>query len=255
MSRPSSKPYPFAMSTAGCFAGAIGALGLDAATLKAALARLDQPLHDLVADYDGRRLELLRISEETADIAAAERALATLSTGARTIVFFGTGGSGLGGQTLAQLAGWSIPGLMAKDQRKRPRTRFYDNLDAASLAAALADLDLATTRFVVTSKSGSTVETLVQTIAAIDAMRRAGLDARIGASFLAITEPPRLDKPNALRDLLTPFGVAMLDHPTGIGGRFSVLSTVGLVPALARGLDVRAMRAGANAVKIGRAHV
>ncbi len=40
----------------------------------------------------------------------------------------------------------------------------------------------------------------------------------------------------------------MLDHHTGIGGRFSVLSNVGLLPALARGLDVRALRAGARAV-------
>jgi glucose-6-phosphate isomerase len=45
---------------------------------------------------------------------------------------------------------------------KRPRTRFYDNLDARTLSRALSTLDLASTRFVVISKSGNTPETLVQ---------------------------------------------------------------------------------------------
>ena len=49
-------------------------------------------------------------------------------------MFFGTGGSSLGGQTLAQLGGWGIPGDDGNGgQRDRPRTRFYDNLDPRTL--------------------------------------------------------------------------------------------------------------------------
>jgi glucose-6-phosphate isomerase len=168
--------------------------------------------------------------------------------GARTLVFFGTGGSGLGGQTLAQLAGWNIPGHMRDGQKKRPRTRFYDNLDPQTLEHALAGLELATTRFVVTSKSGGTVETLVQVIAALQAVKAAGLEPLIPKLFLGLTEPEAAGKTNGLRRLLAAHQIPMLDHHTGIGGRFSVLSNVGLLPALARGLDVAALRAGAAAV-------
>lgn len=240
--------YPLTQSIAGCLAGAIGTHGVTASDLTATLRRLDVPLADLQRDKRDRRPELLSIADETADIAAATAALDALSEGASTIVFLGTGGSSLGGQTLAQFGGWNIPGLLDKGQRGRPRTRFYDNLDGHTLGSALATLDYETTRFVVISKSGGTVETLAQAVCVIDAMRRAGLEQRIGASLLGITEPARPGKSNPLRELLGSFGVPMLDHPTGIGGRFSVLSVVGLVPALARGLDVHAIRAGARDV-------
>ena len=85
-------------------------------------------------------------SEEVSDIAEAEAALTRLSDGASTLVFFGTGGSGLGGQTLAQIAGWKIPGVATEAQRARPRTRFYDNLDGETLEGVLKTLDLADRR-------------------------------------------------------------------------------------------------------------
>jgi glucose-6-phosphate isomerase len=79
-------------------------------------------------------------------------------------------------------------------------------------------------------------------------VKEAGLGARIPSMFLGVTEPGRPGKPNGLRDLLAAHGVPMLDHHTSIGGRFSCLTNVGLLPALARGLDARAIRAGAASV-------
>jgi glucose-6-phosphate isomerase len=55
-------------------------------------------------------------------------------------------------------------------------------------------------------------------------------------------------KANGLRGLCQSFGIPMLEHHTGIGGRFSCLTNVGLLPAMARGLDARAIRAGAREV-------
>ena len=117
-------------------------------------------------------------------------------------MFFGTGGSSLGGQTLAQLGGWGIPGDDGNGgQRRRPRTRFYDNLDARTLERALAGLDLETTRFVVISKSGDTPETLVQIIAAIDAVR-AGWARPSASPSCSSASPSRGAKPaNGLRAL------------------------------------------------------
>jgi glucose-6-phosphate isomerase len=191
---------------------------------------------------------LLRVPERRDDIEAARAALAALTKDARTLVFFGTGGSSLGGQTLAQLGGWGIPGDDGNGgQRDRPRTRFYDNLDARTLDRALASLDLATTRFVIISKSGNTPETLVQTIAAIERVRAAGLGNRIPALFLGLTEP-RSKATNGLRDLCEALSIPTLPHDPNIGGRFSCLTNVGLLPALARGLDVEALRDGAGSV-------
>ncbi len=238
----------YRQSIAGCLDSAIGPHGLSGATLAAWLKRVEPHLDALRQDYHEHRLPLLRIAEEAADVADAAAALAKLSEGAKTIIFFGTGGSSLGGQTLAQLAGWNIPGGADIAQRKRPRTRFYDNLDGTTLAGALANLDLATSRFIVTSKSGGTAETLAQVIVALSAVKAAGLGAQIPRMFLGITEPDQAGKPNGLRALFSKLGIPMLDHHTGIGGRFSCLTNVGLMPAIARGLDGGAIRAGARAV-------
>ncbi len=238
----------YRQSVDGCLDAAIGAHGLSEAALGQWLQRIEPHLEVLRADYRERRLPLLGIAEQTADLDAARAALARLSEGAKTILFFGTGGSSLGGQTLAQLAGWNIPGGADAAQRKRPRTRFYDNLDGTTLENALAVLDLSATRFIVTSKSGGTTETLAQAIAALAAVKAAGLQAHIPKLFLGITEPAVSGKANGLRDLFSSLGIPMLEHHTGIGGRFSCLTNVGLMPALARGLDCDAIRAGARSV-------
>jgi glucose-6-phosphate isomerase len=235
-------------SVEGCLEAKIGEAGLAQAALDRALSRLQPRLESLREDYASGSLPLLRVPERRDDIDAAREALAALTKDARTLVFFGTGGSSLGGQTLAQLGGWAIPGDDGNGgQRDRPRTRFYDNLDPRTLERAISSLDLATTRFVVISKSGNTPETLVQAIAAIEAARAAGLGDRIPALFLGLTEP-RSKATNGLRDLCEALSIPTLPHDPNIGGRFSALTNVGLLPALARGLDVEALRDGAGSV-------
>jgi glucose-6-phosphate isomerase len=234
-------------SVEGCLEAKIGRAGLSQVALDRTLSRLQPRLDSLREDYASGALPLLRVPERRDDIAAARAALATLTKDARTLVFFGTGGSSLGGQTLAQLGGWGIPGDGNDGQRHRPRTRFYDNLDPRTLERALSSLDLATTRFVLISKSGNTPETLVQTIAAIEAVRAAGLGDRIPALFLGLTEPSS-KATNGLRDLCEAVSIPALPHDPKIGGRFSGLTNVGLLPALARGLDVDALRDGAASV-------
>ena len=122
---------------------------------------------------------------------------------------------------------------------------FIDNLDPHSYAAMLAKLPLATTRFVAISKSGGTAETLMQTIAALSALKQAGLDPR--NAVLGISEPARQGKRNGLRELLGKHQVPLLDHDPDIGGRYSALSNVGLLPAAMLGLDIGAIRKGAAA--------
>jgi glucose-6-phosphate isomerase len=235
-------------SIEGCLESEIGSAGLSRAALDTNLAKLGPRLASLRDAYAQATLPLLRVPEWREDIDAARAALQRLTQGARTLVFFGTGGSSLGGQTLAQLGGWCIPGDDKHGSEARPRTRFYDNLDARTLELALSGLDLKSTRFVVISKSGGTPETLVQALAALDAVREAGLADRIPELFLAVTEPKTPGAKNGLRALCEQFAIPVLDHDPNIGGRFSSLTNVGLLPALARGLDVVALREGAGAV-------
>ena len=134
-----------------------------------------------------------------------------------------------------------------------PRLHFMDNLDPETYGALLGKLPLATTRFVAISKSGGTGETLMQTIAALAAVK-AG-PARIGAGPGAVPRPHRAGKgaasATACASCSCPDKVAMLDHDPGVGGRFSVLTNVGLLPAaIARPRhrrDPRRRRGGARA--------
>jgi glucose-6-phosphate isomerase len=239
---------PLSQSVEGCLESTIGKAGLPQSSLDKNLAHLEPRLVSLREAYTKGTLPILLVPGWRDDIAAAKDAFQRLTKGARTLVFFGTGGSSLGGQTLAQLGGWAIPGDDKHGSEERPRTRFYDNLDARTLELALSGLDLKTTRFVVISKSGGTPETLVQIIAAIESVRGAGLADRIPELFLAVTEPKVPGVKNGLRALCEEFAIPTLDHDPGIGGRFSGLTNVGLLPAFARGLDVVALREGAQSV-------
>ena len=233
-------------SVSACLEATIGEAGLPESSLERYLARLRKSLEELREAYASVSLPLLRVPEWRDDVTEAEEALAALLESATTVVFFGTGGSSLGGQTIAQLAGYGIAGEGMDG--KRPRLLFFDNLDPRTLSRAFEGLDLGSTRFVLTSKSGNTPETLVQALAAIEAVRTAGLANRIPELFLALTEPRINGATNGLRELCEALLIPTLPHEPKIGGRFSCLTNVGLLPALARGLDAIAFREGAQDV-------
>lgn len=194
--------------------------------------------------YADGSLPLLKLPAATDDLPPVEETAKRLLAGATDIVFMGTGGSALGAQALLQLADYNVPGLSLF--RPSPRLHVLDNLDPITLSALLKKLPLKTTHFVAISKSGGTGETLVQTMSIIEALEGAGLGKDIGQRIFGLSEPQVPGgKKNALRALLEPYGAAFLEHHTGVGGRFSVLTNVGLLPAKVAGLDINAIRAGA----------
>jgi glucose-6-phosphate isomerase len=205
------------------------------------LQRTGEILAKLRDQHADGTLPLLRLPERRDDIATILGYATLLRDGASDVIFLGTGGSSLGGQTLAQLAGHAVPGVGTL--LDPPRIYFMDNLDPDSYGALLQRLPLKTSRFVSVSKSGATGETLMQTIAALDALKAAGLDPH--DHFLGISEPAKPGKANGLRGLLGAHRVRMMDHDPGVGGRFSVLTNVGLLPAAVCGLDIGAVRQGA----------
>jgi glucose-6-phosphate isomerase len=221
----------------------VGAEGVSRAALDSSLSQSEDALDWLRARHADGGLRLLHLPAERGDLAAVTAAAQRLTRDATDIVFLGTGGSSLGGQTLAQLGGYAVPGIGAL--RKGPRLHFMDNLDPVSFGGLLDALPLATTRFVAISKSGGTGETLMQTAAALSACKVAELGDRIGDIFLGLSEPARNGGRNGLRSLLAPEHVTFLEHDTGVGGRFSALTNVGLLPAAMLNLDIVGLREGA----------
>jgi glucose-6-phosphate isomerase len=233
---------PFQQNIDSARAERIGKHGVTQAALGEALKRCEAALASLRKAHAEESLPLLRLPARTDDLGAIERAAARLRAGTTDVVVLGTGGSSLGGQTIAQLADVGVRGVDAF--RPAPRMHFMDNLDPATYGALLGKLPLATTRFIAISKSGGTGETLMQTAAALSAVKQAGLAARVGELFFGISESVKGGKTNGLRDLLGS-SVEVLEHDPGIGGRYSGLSNVGLLPAAILGLNIKALRAGA----------
>ena len=220
----------------------VGANGVAKAALDDALKRCADALAWVRKRHADQSLPLLRLPARIDDLDEIGTAAARLRTGATDVVVLGTGGSSLGGQTLAQLADIAVRG--AEAFRSGPRMHFVDNLDPGTYDKLLSRLPLATTRFIAISKSGGTGETLMQTAAALSAVKGAGLEARMGELFFGISEAVKPGRRNGLRDLLGS-SVAFLEHDPNIGGRYSVLSNVGLLPAAILGLDIQRVRAGA----------
>src|SRR6476646_4078853 len=180
-----------------------------------ALAKSAAALDWLRQQHDSKSLELLGIPSATADLRAAAKQAAALK-GFATVAVLGIGGSSLGGQALTSLRKVS-----------RPFVEFHDNPDPFSWIKALKRFELKKTHFIAISKSGGTAETLMQVLTAADALERQGVKS-LKKHFTIVTEPHA----SALADFADSIGAARLDHPLGVGGRYSVLTMVGALPGL-----------------------
>ena len=235
---------PYIQSIGNCFSDAIGEGGIARADYDAALASAEKALGKLSAAHDDGSLPLLRVPARRDDFPAIEAIAAKLLDNTTDLFIFGIGGSALGAQALAQLTGW---GTQAHVQ-KGVRIHVPDNLDATTMEVALSNADLRTTRFLVVSKSGGTVEPAIQTLAAMSAIERAGGGKYMKHHFAVLTEPAKNGKPNPMRALAEAQGFPTLEHDPGVGGRYAVLTNVGLLPARLMGLDIEAVREGAASV-------
>jgi glucose-6-phosphate isomerase len=226
----------YRQSIEGCLAEQVGQRGLDPGTLDALLTRAAPALDKLKRLRDDGSLPLLRLPGRKDDIAQLRRILKTFRAAPRQkfrdVLILGTGGSSLGGQTLYALA----------DERAQPRLHFLDNIDPATFEALFAAIDPARTGVIAISKSGGTAETMTQFAICIDWLRTKLDPDAVGRHTIAVTEP----RDNPLRQLAARLTMPILDHDPGIGGRYSVLSNVGLLPAMLAGLDVVALREGAG---------
>ena len=141
------------------------------------------------------------------------------------LVLLGMGGSSLGPEVLGKTFGW---------QYGWPRFHMLDSTDPAQIKAIERGIDLGKTLFIVSSKSGSTLEPnifMAYFFERVGALRK----DKAGEHFVAVTDPG-----SSLERRAKQLGFAYIFHgvPT-VGGRYSVLSKFGLVPAAAMGLDIK----------------
>jgi glucose-6-phosphate isomerase len=145
----------------------------------------------------------------------------------QNMVVVGIGGSSLGGRVLAQVSG-------------AQNVHFVDNVDAVEFELLFKRLgDLSKTCWLFISKSGTTIETLLA-LEFID-QKYKEQNLSLPKNSVVITE----NKTNTLSDWAKKNQVPQAEVPLDVGGRFSVLTPVGLVPAAFMGMDLEKMRQGA----------
>lgn len=159
------------------------------------------------------------------------------------VVVLGIGGSALGPIALrtALLApAWNT--LTKEERGGQPRLHVLDNVDPRTIGALLDRLDLERSLFVVTSKSGGTAETMSQYLVVRERLTQKTKQASEHLVF--VTDPEK----GALRTIARQDGIPALDIPPAVGGRFSVLTPVGVLPAALVGIDTAALLAGAREI-------
>jgi glucose-6-phosphate isomerase len=158
------------------------------------------------------------------------------------VLVLGIGGSALG--TKALLNALRPPAWNELDDEGRdffPRLTVLENVDPTSVSAALDRIDPRRVLVNVISKSGGTAETMAQYLIVRAWLERA-LGPAVSRHLVFTTDPHR----GALRELAQRDHIATLDVPPEVGGRFSVLSPVGLLPAALVGIDIEGLLEGAR---------
>lgn len=181
----------------------------------------------------------LSLVEERDDLGEISQSAQDYKDKFDAILILGTGGSSLGAQTLASLkySGCGLP-------QSKPALYFMDNIDPFTFQSLFSAIDLKKTGVIAISKSGSTAETLCQLLICLEHWQSKVGESRLREHFTLLTEY----KDSPLYRLGQRYGLKVLEHHSQVGGRFSVFSNVGGLPALLAGLDFAKIREGAAKV-------
>ncbi|MEO2054629.1 MAG: glucose-6-phosphate isomerase [Nitrospira sp.] len=213
--------------------------GIDEATRSHALQLLEETRKDFEEDRNKKSLPFLDLPYQSTE---KIKALAASIRGRfDNFVLLGIGGSALGPIALHQALHSPCNNMLSQDQRKGPRMFFIDNVDPSEVAPLLKLLDPVRTAVNVITKSGETLETM-----ALFLLFKEWITNHVGSRagknhFIATTDPGK----GTLREIAQKEGYATLDIPEAIGGRYSVLTSVGLFPAAVSGIDIDALLKGA----------
>lgn len=157
------------------------------------------------------------------------------------LVVLGIGGSSLG--ALAVINALQHPYRNLQQDGRGLRVHFVDNVDPDQISGLLQVLDPKCTLVNVISKSGTTAETMAAYLLLRQWLEN-GVGVDYGAQVIATTDA----ETGILRPLAEQRGYRVFTVPASVGGRFSVLSPVGLLPIALAGIDIRMLLEGAAGV-------
>ncbi|MGH3106364.1 MAG: glucose-6-phosphate isomerase [Rubrobacteraceae bacterium] len=212
--------------------------GLRSAELDEVRPRLQQAVDELLGSPPGF-MRLPKTSEYAeASVGVAEE---ILGSGATDFIHVGIGGSALGPMAIQKALNDPYYNALPTEARRGPRLHFAENTDPNTLAAILDFADATGTWVNVVTKSGSTAETMANFLVIRGWLVEALGDFGYQGRTIATTDPEE----GYLKEIADREDLKLLPIPKDVGGRFSVLTPVGLLPAAVTGLDVQALLAGA----------
>ncbi len=189
---------------------------------------------DLPEDYD--KEEFARIKK------AAEK----IKGDSDVLVVIGIGGSYLGAKAAVEMLNHGFHNMLPKEKRKAPQIFFLgQNLSGAYLNQVLEMIEGKDLSVNVISKSGTTTEPAVAFRIMKDYMEKKYGKEEAAKRIYATTDRAR----GALKTLAAAEGYETFVVPDDVGGRFTVLTAVGLLPIAAAGIDIDAMMGGARAAR------
>ncbi|MBW7476563.1 glucose-6-phosphate isomerase [Paenibacillus oenotherae] len=171
-----------------------------------------------------------------------QKAAAKIQSDSEVLVVIGIGGSYLGARAAIEMLSHSFYNIQSREQRKTPQVLFAgNNISSTYVTHLLQVLEGRDWSINVISKSGTTTEPAI----AFRVFREA-LEAKYGQAearkrIYATTDRAK----GALKKLATEEGYESFIIPDDVGGRYSVLTAVGLLPIAAAGIDIEAMMKGA----------
>ncbi len=218
------------------FADRVGSEGISPAELDAEMGRARSALAALAKRVGDGEVGFPRLPLDRSTLANVQRFVRRWRGRYRKVLLLGIGGSALGPLALDRALNGTPP-LRRED---RPELIVLDNIDPEPMALALASLRPRETLVLVITKSGSTAETMAQFLVVREWLARA-LGKRSRERIVAITDPQRGD----LLRIAQQEGYERFEIPPNVGGRYSVLCPVGLVPAALVGINIARLLQGA----------
>ena len=185
-------------------------------------------------DKPGEKLQWMNLGYNEETVWYVKEFASLVENRFENILVLGIGGSALGGIAVTEALLKPYWNLLSNEQRKGlPRIFFLDNIDPDCICGLLETLNLKKTLVNVITKSGDTVETMSQFMILKDLLHKElGDDYR--KNIVATTDK----KMGILRQLADQEGYKIFYVPDDVGGRFSVFSSVGLVPFALVGLNI-----------------
>jgi glucose-6-phosphate isomerase len=222
----------------------VGKHGITPKKLKETQPQVLEALAAIKRDRAAGKLPFLDLPDDKATALACKK-MAARFTDAENLIISGIGGSALGPQAIFSALGHPLHNLISRAQRNgAPRLFILDNVDPDQTEAIFEFCKPDKTVYNIISKSGATAETAAAALMIFDRLRQ-----KLGASWkkqvVCTTDPKNGD----LRALCNELRLKTLELHPGVGGRFSVLTPVGLFPAYCLGFDVDELLKGASAMR------